>query len=138
MKPKDITIKFEEGDQVGASVEALIECIELQKLKGRDYQAAGSTVSQADYYPSGVKTIHEIMHAKMTRMKSLISTVERNGPDAKPNFETLEDSLKDLINYASFGIAYCRGKIQGQNQDNDILNRLKAPAVIAETAIIWK
>jgi hypothetical protein len=46
-------------------------------------------------------------------------------PDYAPNFESLEDSGKDLINYASFLVAYCRGKVDGQDPDRDFLNRKK-------------
>jgi hypothetical protein len=46
-----------------------------------------------------------------------------NDPGYEPNFESIEDSLKDLINYASFAVAYSRGKIDGQRADRDFLNR---------------
>lgn len=104
------------------SVIALRECIELQLRKSQDYQNPKSSVKQADYYPTGVKTIHEICHAKMLRSRSIIETIE-NDASYIQNFESLEDSFKDLINYASFAISYCRGKISGQNQEHDILNR---------------
>ena len=48
-----------------------------------------------------------------------------NDPDYAPNFESVEDSLKDMINYASFAVAYSRGKIDGQDPNRDFLNRLK-------------
>lgn len=104
------------------SVKALRECIELQLRKSRDYQNPNSTVKQADYYPSGVKTIHEICHAKMLRAKSVMEAME-NDPTYAQNFESLEDSFKDLINYASFAISYCRGAIPGQNTHHDMFNR---------------
>ena len=57
----------------------------------------------------------------MTRLKSLIDSFEAGGDS--PNFESIEDSLKDLINYASFGVSCTRYKLQGQSQDRDMLNR---------------
>ena len=48
-----------------------------------------------------------------------------NDPDYEPNFESIEDSLKDLINYSSFAVAYARGKIDGQDPNRDFLNRDK-------------
>jgi hypothetical protein len=95
--------------------------MDLQLRKSRDYQNPNSTVKQADYYPNGVITIHDIMHAKMLRMKSVMEAMQSNGYD--PNFESLEDSAKDLINYASFFVAYCRGEIPGQNALANIFNR---------------
>ncbi len=105
------------------SVNVLQECIDLQLRKSRDYQNPNSTVRQADYYPNGVTTIHDIMHAKMLRMKSVMEAMQST--DYGPNFESLEDSAKDLINYTSFFVAYCRGGIDGQNPNNNIFNRKK-------------
>ena len=39
------------------------------------------------------------------------------------NFESIEDSAKDLINYSSFIASYCRGGIDGQDPNKDFLNR---------------
>lgn len=103
------------------SAKVLQECMDLQLRKSRDYQNPNSTVKQADYYPNGVITIHDIMHAKMLRMKSVMEAMQSDGYD--PNFESLEDSAKDLINYASFFVAYCRGEIPGQLLDHNIFNR---------------
>jgi hypothetical protein len=105
------------------SVNVLQECVELQLRKSRDYQNPNSTVKQADYYPNGIITIHDIMHAKMLRMKSVMEAMQSS--DYDPNFESLEDSAKDLINYASFFVAYCRSGIDGQDSTKDVFNRNK-------------
>jgi hypothetical protein len=62
------------------------------------------------------------MHGKMLRMQSVMEAMQ-NDPNYNPNFESLEDSAKDLINYASFFVAYLRGKVEGQRNDRDFLNR---------------
>ncbi len=107
------------------SVQVLRECIDLQLRKSRDYQNPRSTIKQADYYPSGVKTILEIIHAKLLRTRSVLEAMEAD-PTYKPNFESLEDSMKDLINYASFFVAYSRGQVDGQLPDRDHLNKPKS------------
>ena len=104
------------------SVNVLRECIDLQNKKANDYQNPNSTIKQADYYPSGCLTILEIIQAKVLRMRSVMEAMQ-NDPAYKPNFESLEDSAKDLINYASFYVAYSRGKVDGQEADRDFLNR---------------
>ena len=114
------------------SVKVLKECIELQQKKSRDYQNPNSSIKQADYYPSVCLTILEIMHAKMLRMRSVIEAMQ-NDPGYAPNFESLEDSAKDLINYASFFAAYSRGKVEGQDSYNDFLNRPKKET----TAVVY-
>ena len=103
------------------SVNVLQECMDLQLRKSRDYQNPNSSVKQADYYPNGVQTIYDVMHGKMLRIKSVMEAMQSDGYN--PNFESLEDSAKDLINYASFFVAYCRGEIPGQLLDHDIFNK---------------
>jgi hypothetical protein len=110
------------------SIMFLQECIDLQRRKSKDYQSDVSSVVQADYYPSGVLTIYEIMNSKMLRMKSLIETV-RYQPDHQPNFESLDDSAKDLANYCSFMAAWIRGKIPGQDPNKNMFNQ---PIVVAD------
>ena len=90
------------------SVKVLRECIELQNKKSHDYQNPNSRVKQAMYYPRGLDSILDIINAKYLRIISL----QESG--SKANFEGIEDSLKDLINYCSFGVAWTRGKIDGQ------------------------
>ena len=104
------------------SIKALRECIELQTRKSRDYQNPNSRIKQADYYPNGVITLLDIIHAKKLRMDSVVAAMQ-NDPEYKPNFESLEDSAKDMINYCSFVVSYCRGKMDGQNPDRDFINR---------------
>lgn len=105
------------------SVRVLRECIELQLKKSRDYQNPNSLIKQSDYYPSGCLTILEIMHAKMLRIRSVIEAMQYDETYA-PNFESLEDSAKDLINYASFFVSYSRGEMEGQDSSRDFLNRV--------------
>ena len=57
-------------------------------------------------------------------MQSVIEAMEKD-PNYTPNFESIEDSAKDLINYASFVVSYMRGKMDGQDPTRDFLNRVK-------------
>jgi|SRR6056300_311053 len=112
------------------SIKVLQECAELQDRKSRDYQNENSRIVQADYYPRGIASLMDIIHTKTLRLWSVLEAME-NDPSYEPNFESVEDSFKDLINYASFGVAYARGKIPGQDPDKDFLNRTKAPQQVA-------
>ena len=102
------------------SVKVLNECIQLQDRKSRDYQSEHSRIRQADHYPRGTATILDMVHQKMTRMYSVMEAAE-HGSD--PNFESLEDSAKDAINYLSFAVSYMRGEMDGQSEERDFLNR---------------
>ena len=114
------------------SVKVLQECIELQTQKANDYQNPNSKIKQADYYPNGVMTLLDINHAKMLRMQSVVAAMQ-NDPKYKPNFESLEDSCVDIINYASFFVSYSRGKMDGQDPSRDFLHRL--PKQNASTSV---
>jgi hypothetical protein len=104
------------------AVRVLSECADLQMRKSSDYQNPNSNVKQADHYRRGVGTIHDMVAQKLLRAQSLIETAERSGGTV-PNFESLEDTYKDIINYASFAVSYLRGKMNGQRADRDFLNR---------------
>jgi len=104
------------------SVKVLRECIELQLKKSRDYQNPNSNVVQAMHYRRGVDSIHDTMHGKMLRAQSILETLSAD-PNAKVNFESLEDTYMDLINYASFAVSYIRGTMEGQDPGRDIFNR---------------
>ena len=106
------------------SIKVLQECAEIQTKKGTDYQNEHSRIKQADYYPNGVSTLLDINHAKMLRMQSVVAAMQAD-PTYEPNFESIEDSAKDMINYCSFTIEYCRGQMQGQDPNRDFLNREK-------------
>ena len=101
------------------SVEVLKECIELQNKKSDDYQNKDSNVTQAMHYRRGVDSIHDIIQGKCYRAQSILES------QGDPNFESLEDTYKDMINYCSFAVSYMRGKMDGQNTDRDMYNKPK-------------
>lgn len=102
------------------SANILLEAAEIQERKGQDYQNPLSRVRQADHYPRGVYTILDTVNGKLLRMYSVLETMEHGG---KVNFESVEDSALDAINYLSFVVAYMRGEIDGQTEGKDVFNR---------------
>tara|TARA_B100001093_G_C26377274_1_gene821322 strand:+ start:299 stop:694 length:396 start_codon:yes stop_codon:yes gene_type:complete len=105
-----------------ASLEVLRKAAEIQNKKGNDYQNPNSRIKQAMYYPRGCSTLLDTMIAKTLRLQSVLEAME-NDTKYNPNFESLEDSCIDIINYASFFAAYMKGGIDGQDPDRDFLNR---------------
>lgn len=102
------------------SANVLLEAAAIQEKKGQDYQNPLSRVRQSDHYPRGVYTILDTVNGKLLRMYSVLETMEAGG---KVNFESVEDSALDAINYLSFIVAYVRGEIDGQQPNTDIFNR---------------
>jgi hypothetical protein len=111
-------IIMEKNDRYSVSV--LLEAAEIQRKKGNDYNNSVSRISQADYYPRGVHTILDIAYGKVLRMYSVLETMEQG---KTVNFESIEDSAIDLINYSSFIVAYLRGEVPGQKEAHDIFNK---------------
>jgi hypothetical protein len=103
------------------SVKVLQECIDLQLRKSQDYQNPNSNVTQAMHYRRGVDSIHDIIQGKLYRAQSLLES----GTHSTANFESLEDTYKDLINYASFAVAWLRNGVPGQDPDRDLFNKKK-------------
>lgn len=100
------------------SIAVLEECVELQVRKGQDYQNPNSNVTQAMHYRRGIDSIHDIIQGKLYRAQSILESGSET-----PNFESLEDTYKDLINYASFAVEWLRGKTDGQAEGRDIFNK---------------
>lgn len=103
------------------SLKVLEECAELQRRKSMDYQNPNSRIVQADHYPRGCATILDMAYQKLIRMYSVMETIESG---ESPNFESLEDSAIDAINYLSFFVSYMRGEMEGQDRTRDFLNRV--------------
>jgi len=110
------------------SIKVLNECIDLQTKKSNDYQNPNSNVVQAMHYRRGIDTIHDTIQGKVYRAQSLLEAAAHNNP----NFESLEDTYKDIINYCSFAVSWLRFKMEGQNQFRDIFNRRIEPTVTEE------
>lgn len=102
------------------SIRVLDECKDLQLRKSQDYQSEKSRIEQSDHYPRGCATILDMAYQKIIRMYSVMESAEAGD---SPNFESLEDSAIDAINYLSFFVSYSRGKMEGQTPDRDFLNR---------------
>ena len=81
--------------------DVMFEAIDLKKRKSKDYQ--GGKWTEADYFPYGQQSFNHMMWTKMLRIMSV-----SDAPDV--NFESLEDSLIDMINYAAMNVAYLRNK----------------------------
>ena len=92
------------GSPSRRAVEVLHECAGLLEEKGKAY----NNVPQTEYYPDGLPNIYYMMFTKMKRIESLMKNNSNN------NFEGMDDSCRDLINYTAFFIEFMEGKMDGQ------------------------
>lgn len=76
--------------------------IELKQRKSKDYQ--GSQFTEEDYFPFGHQSYIHMLHTKMLRIRSVAEQ------DGEQNFESLTDSLIDMINYAAMYAAWIENK----------------------------
>lgn len=88
------------------AAEVLGECAKLMEQKGAAYNG----FPQAEYYPYGMR---DIWYMCFTKVKRLESQIIRDG---EHNFESIEDSARDLINYAAFLVEFAEGKMDGQGK----------------------
>ena len=90
------------SDRLAISV--LNECADLMRAKGKAY----NRIPQAEYYPNGEHDIFVMMWQKVKRIQSLLSEEGDN------NFESIDDSCRDLINYTAFMVEFLNGEMDGQ------------------------
>lgn len=103
------------------ALDILQECIDLMAAKSDDYCFPGSTVKPADYYPRGIDSLLETIDcSKQLRQTSILDKMRAGIP---VNFEGLEDTLKDRINYLAIAIEWVRGDMDGMEPGRDIFNR---------------
>lgn len=74
---------------------------ELIEKKHGDYNVG--RVQLEDYFPFGDKSYVQMLHVKTLRLVSLV-----NG-QVKPSYESIEDTVRDLVNYGVFYLDYLEG-----------------------------
>ncbi|MGB4824971.1 MAG: hypothetical protein WBP82_08730, partial [Leuconostoc mesenteroides] len=102
------------------AIRFLEDCKDLMIKKAAAYNADISTVKSADYYPRGLDDLYHMIHIKMLRAKSLIDLM-RAGQSV--NFENLQDTLMDLVNFSALTAEFNAGQMDGQNLELDLFCR---------------
>jgi len=80
-------------------LELITPAIDMVAKKGEDYN---SGVKLVDYFPFGDKSYVQMIHLKAKRLVSLAEVAE-------VNYESAEDTVLDMINYAVFYLAHLKG-----------------------------
>ena len=83
------------------AIQILQDAANLKKQKSEDYQ--GGKWEEEDYFPFGDISYMHMIHTKYLRMRSIME-------NDSPNFESLEDTLIDMINYCAMYCAYLENK----------------------------
>lgn len=78
-------------------LELIEPAIKLVDRKGEDYN---QTISLHEYFPFKDASYQQMLHMKVLRMRSLL------GKGSAPNFDSMLDSVYDLLNYAVFYLEY--------------------------------
>ena len=71
---------------------------ELHRAKSGDYG------DEREYFPFGESSYVQMLHIKTKRLVSLAQAAQSN--DEVPNFESVQDTVKDLANYCIFFLNY--------------------------------
>ena len=83
---------------------AFREISALRIAKGSDYNNVPG--GRDSYFPFGHSSYAHIIYTKALRMLSLVRAFDVNQAAPKPNFESLRDTMLDMINYAAFYIEW--------------------------------
>ena len=86
------------------ALQILEDAADLKRRKSEDYQ--GGKYTEEDYFPFGHESYMHMIHTKYLRMRSVME-------NDNPNFESLEDTLVDMINYCAMYAAWL------ENNNND-------------------
>ena len=89
------------------AVEVLREAAELKELKSKDYQ--GGKWKESDYFPFGHQSYIHMLWTKILRIRNIAEG------DQETNFESLEDSLKDLSVYSAMYAAWVMNEKAAQD-----------------------
>ncbi len=79
----------------------MMEAIALKDRKSQDYQ--GGKWTEEDYFPFGDLSYMHMIHTKYLRMRNIMDK-------DVVNFEGMEDSLVDMINYCAMYSAYIQNQ----------------------------
>ena len=74
------------------AIQVMKDAITLKEKKSKDYQ--GGLWTEEDYSPFGHESYLHMIHTKYLRIRSVAE-------QENTNFESLEDSLIDMINYCA-------------------------------------
>ena len=85
------------------AIKVLEAAADLKLKKSQDYQ--GSQFTEEDYFPFGHHSYIHMLHTKMLRIRSVAE-------QDTTNFESLYDSLIDMINYAAMYGAWVKNNEQ--------------------------
>jgi hypothetical protein len=78
---------------------AIAPAMDIVVKKHEDYNSGG--VALRSYFPFGSMSYIQMLNVKTQRLVSL-TLAGRDELDSGPNFESIEDTVYDLINYAVF------------------------------------
>ena len=78
-------------------LELIEPAIKLVDRKGEDYN---NTISLHEYFPFKDVSYQQMLHMKVLRMRSILEK------GSAANFDSMLDSVYDLVNYAVFYLEY--------------------------------
>ena len=83
------------------AIQILKDAAALKEAKSKDYQ--GGKWTEEDYFPFGDQSYMHMIHTKYLRMRNIMEVDD-------VNFESLEDTLIDMINYCAMYAAYLENR----------------------------
>lgn len=114
----ELGMGYQFNEHFSHSVTVLFEAMDMQFKKNHDYDSGG--ITRADYFIHGLDSFEYEINKKWLRLRSVLWLTKRK---ISLNFESVEASLMDAINYLSFMVAWIRHKLEGQSPLRDLYNQ---------------
>lgn len=111
-------------EEFSHSVTVLLEASMMQFKKNADYGSQASGIKRGDYFIHGLDDFEYELNKKHLRFRSLIAKLRNN---EEPNYESIQDTSLDIINYHSFVVAFLGYKLEGQSALVDFFGRSNEP-----------
>lgn len=94
---------YDRGGHPGALAQAALLCLQKSEDYNSDQIQNPHLIDRSAYFPFGVVSYAQMLHTKAQRFISLTNKVVKK---QTVNFEGLEDTAMDIINYAGFFVSY--------------------------------
>ena len=95
--------KIDYGEELTRLHPAFSTAQRLLNLKEQDYGEPDN--AKKEYFPFGDKSYVTMVHTKAKRLVNLVEQMD----EREPNFEGIDDTIIDIINYAAFYYAFRKG-----------------------------
>ena len=111
------------------SKDIMKRAMRLKDMKSQDYQ--GSNFREDEYFPFKDQSYAHMIWTKTLRMMNIINVMH-------PNYESLEDTLLDLINYSAMYAAHIENEKTNKEKQKELWTGEQLPEPQQQSHELWQ